>query len=142
MPGASPLLRMPPGPQPVSRSFLPGHGLRSGGIWQLSRSTDRQDQPNRSVHASRTSQRGPGRGLGRGEQRRDRLCTYRFTLVKCLVRHEVASDEWNSPKEERLMSMTQCLVQCARTVSARRALRVIMGAKPGEVPRDFVPSRV
>jgi len=37
----------------LSRSFLPGQSLRSGGIWQQSRSTDRQDQPDRSVHASR-----------------------------------------------------------------------------------------
>lgn len=37
----------------MSRSFLPGHSLRSSGIWQLSKSMDRQDQPNRSVHAFR-----------------------------------------------------------------------------------------
>ena len=53
---ASPLPSMPRC-SPMSRSFLPGHDLRSGGIWQLSRSTDRQDQPNQSVHAFRGTPR-------------------------------------------------------------------------------------
>jgi hypothetical protein len=39
------------GARAMSRSFLPGHGPRSSEITQLSRSMDRQDQPNRSVHA-------------------------------------------------------------------------------------------
>ena len=42
---------------PLSRSFLPGQDLRSGGIWQLSGSTDRHDQPIRSVHAFRGTPR-------------------------------------------------------------------------------------
>ena len=56
-----PLPRHPrcPGAAPMSRSFLPGHGLRSGVIWQLSRSTDRPDQPNRSVHAFRGTPQAP-----------------------------------------------------------------------------------
>jgi hypothetical protein len=41
------------GARPLSRPFLPGQGLRSGGIWQPSASTDRQDQPSQSVHAFR-----------------------------------------------------------------------------------------
>src|SRR3974377_1132102 len=49
---ASPPPRMPRC-SALSRSFLPGQDLRSGGTWQLSGSTDRQDQPNRSVHAFR-----------------------------------------------------------------------------------------
>jgi DDE superfamily endonuclease len=31
----------------------PGQGLRSGGLWQLSESADRQDQPSQSVHVFR-----------------------------------------------------------------------------------------
>ena len=42
------------GARSLSRSFLPGQGACApAGIWQLSGSTDRQDQPNRSVHAFR-----------------------------------------------------------------------------------------
>ena len=52
MPRASPPPSMPRC-SALSRSFLPGQSLRSGGTWQLSESTDRQDQPNRSVHAFR-----------------------------------------------------------------------------------------
>ena len=37
----------------LSRSFLPGQRLRSGGTWQLPESTDRHDQPIQSVHAFR-----------------------------------------------------------------------------------------
>ena len=36
---------------PLSRSFLSGQSLRSGVTWQLSRSEDRHDQPDQSVHA-------------------------------------------------------------------------------------------
>jgi hypothetical protein len=51
----------------LSRSFLPRQGgLRSGGIWQLSESADRQDQPNQSVHALRGIRGGWGTGTGRG----------------------------------------------------------------------------
>ena len=59
---ASPLPSMPRC-SPMSRSFLPGHDLRSGGIWQLSRSTDRQDQPNQSVHTFRGTPPDVGRGV-------------------------------------------------------------------------------
>jgi hypothetical protein len=57
------------GTQALSRSFLSGQGLRPGGIWQLSRSADRQDQPRQSVHVFRGTSavpvacRMPGRGF-------------------------------------------------------------------------------
>ena len=44
----------------LSRSSLPGQALRSGATWQLSGSTDRQDQPIRSVHAFRGTPLRPG----------------------------------------------------------------------------------